>query len=101
MITIPSKNYNPGVKIDVIEVNGPKSYTTGGFTVYSRIMNVQHAVAVASNGYLAEVVSLAGSAIKIKIYQFNYPATAAGPAVEVPKGTDLSGIKITVIAIGQ
>lgn len=101
MITIPNKNYSPGMKIDVIEVSGPKRYTTGGFTVYSRIMNVRHAVATATGGYLAEVTSISGSAIKIKIYQFNYPATDAGPAVEVQNGTDLSGIKITVVAIGQ
>lgn len=101
MITIPSKNYNPAKKIDVIEANGPSSYTTGGFTVYSKMMKVEHAVVNAGNGYLAEVVSVSGSAIKIKVYQFNYPATAAGPAVEVPAGTDLSSVKFTVIAIGQ
>lgn len=33
---------------------------------------------------------------KLKVYRFDYAAVAAGPAVEVPNGTDLSGVTFSL-----
>ncbi len=83
-------------------VKGPASYATGGFTVtISDLAKVYDAVAIAGGGYLAEVASISGNAITIKVYYFNYPATATGTAVEIPAGTDLSGVTFRIIAIGE
>lgn len=83
-------------------VTGPTSYTTGGFTVtIDQLTAVYDAVVIAGRGYLAEVASISGNTITIRVYQFDYPATAAGPAVEVPAGTNLSGVTFRIIAIGE
>lgn len=40
------------------------------------------------------------SAQKLKAYQFDYAAAAAGPAVEVAANTDLSAVTTRVAAVG-
>lgn len=81
---------------------GPSSYTTGGFTVtVSDLTEVHDAIVVAGGGYLAEVASISGNSVTIKVYEFNYPATAAGTATEVSAGTDLSGVTFRIVALGE
>lgn len=81
---------------------GPTSYSTGGFSItLGDLKNVESVIAVLNNrGYLCEVSGISKNAVTVKVYQFDYAATAAGPAVEVPAGTNLSGVTFTVIAIG-
>ena len=83
------------------KVLGPTSYTAGGFDVrISELGHVYNAVVNASGGYIAEVASISGNVVKIKVYYFDYDATADGPAIEVPDGTDLSGVSFTIFAEG-
>ncbi len=83
-------------------VTGPSSYSTGGFTVtIDELERVEEAIVVASAGYMAEVASISGNTVTIKVYDFNYPATAAGPAEEVAANTDLSSVGFKIIAIGM
>lgn len=90
------------LKLVATDVKGPSSYTTGGFTVtIEGLSKIYEAVVNAGNGYLAEVASISGNTITIKVYEFNYPATAAGPATEVGAGTDLSGVTFRIIAVGE
>ena len=78
---------------------GPSSYSSGGFTVtIDNVSKIDNVVVMASGGYLAEA-SASGNTITIKVYYFNYPATAAGVAEEVAAGTDLSGVTFRIIAI--
>jgi hypothetical protein len=83
-------------------VSGPSSYATGGFTVtINDLSRVDDAVVIAGGGYLAEVASISGNTVTIVVRYFDYPATSAGTAVEVPAGTDLSGVVFRIIAIGE
>ena len=83
-------------------VAGPTAYTTGGFTVSIPDLSVVYdAVVSAGGGYLAEVASISGNTLTIKVYYFNYPGTAAGAAIEVPAGTDLSGVRFRILAVGE
>ena len=93
--------YGSRRKLVITSVAGPASYSTGGFTVsIDELKEVEEAIVVAGGGYLAEVASKSGNSITVKVYHFNYPATAAGPAVEVDAGTDLSGVTFIIIAVG-
>ena len=81
---------------------GPSSYPTGGFDVQiTGLSKVHAAIVVAGGGYLAEVASISGNTIKVKVNYFDYDASADGTAIEVPSGTDLSGVTFYVIAIGE
>jgi len=81
---------------------GPASYAAGGFSVtLGDLKRVESVLFVGSNGgYLCEENGITNNTVTVKVYQFDYAATAAGPAVEVPDATDLSGVNFTVIAIG-
>jgi hypothetical protein len=83
-------------------VAGPTSYATGGFTVtIEDLSRIEDAVVIAGGGYLAEVASISGNTVTIVVRYFDYAATAAGTAIEVPSGTDLSGVTFRIIAIGE
>ncbi len=83
-------------------VTGPSSYSTGGFTVtINELERVEEAIVVASAGYMAEVASISGNTVTIKVYDFDYPSTAVGPATEVADRTDLSSVSFKIIAIGM
>jgi len=83
-------------------VSGPVSYATGGFTVtIADLEAVEDAVVIAGGGYQAEVAKISGNTITILARYFDYPAAAAGVAIEVPAGTDLSGVTFRIIAIGE
>ena len=80
---------------------GPASYTTGGFTFNATdFKKVNGAIPVADSGYKAEIASISGNTITIKVLEYNYPATAAGVATEVASGTDLSGVTFYIIVDG-
>ncbi|MEM1601324.1 MAG: hypothetical protein QW339_05060 [Sulfolobales archaeon] len=91
-----------GKKIVAVSVAGPSSYTTGGFTV--RVPELEHVHAVLSalitGGYKIGGLSISGNTVIVIVHRYDYPATSAGPSVEVPAGTDLSGQTITLIVVG-
>jgi len=86
-----------------IEINGPSSYVAGGPTITVPNVNQIEDIESASitGGFLVSAAdaqkNISGNSFKLPIYQFNYPATAAGPASEVAAGTDLSAQTIVVI----
>jgi len=90
--------------IHEIEKPGPSSYATGGSDI--TIEEVSEVVAVLAvsitGGYYAPTAdaSASGNTVKVKVYEFDYPATAAGVAKEVAAGTDLSGetVKLVILA---
>lgn len=90
-------------KLLIYKTAGPSSYTSGGFTV--TIPNVSRIIAAGiinvTGGYLAEIAGISGNTVTIKVYEFNYPATAAGPATEVAAGTDLSSVEFTLLVIAE
>jgi len=76
----------------ICTVSGPTSYTTGGFSVtIARLRSITWAKAICGGGYKAEV-TWTGNTLTIVARYFDYPAAAAGVAIEVPAGTDLSGV---------
>jgi len=83
-------------------VSGPTSYPTGGFTVtIADLARIEDAVVIAGGGYKAEVVSISANTLTILVRYYDYPAAAAGVAIEIPAGTDLSGVTFRIIAIGE
>jgi len=102
VIVVPLTQEPHSRKLVVRQVSGPASYATGGFTVsFPELRAVHYAVATATGGYLAEVASISGNSVTIKVLYFDYDAAADGPAIEVPAGTDLSTVTITIIAVGE
>lgn len=96
-------NYNAvGHKLVAKAVTGPASYSTGGFAVSFPELRVVHAaLVVGGGGYKAEIASISGNTVTIRVLYYDYAAAAAGPAIEVPAGTDLSGVTFYVLAIGE
>jgi len=91
------------VKVVVTQVSGPSSYTTGGFNVVvGELGEIQAAIVKAGSGYDADIdfANSSGNTLRIKAYYYDYTASAAGAAKEVAAGTDLSGVKFTIIAFG-
>ena len=83
---------------------GPASYTTGGFdVVIGELSRIKNAIVQCDKGYLAYIDwnNSKGNKLRIVVDQFNYPATAAGPADEVGAGTDLSSVNFTIVAGGD
>ena len=86
-----------------ITVAGPSSYSAGGPTItatgFNRILAVK-SLGI-TGGYSMSVAdankNISGNSFKAPIYQYDYPSTAAGPAVQVPDATDLSGETIVAI----
>ena len=98
----PARGQGPGYRLAVVGVSGPSSYSAGGFTVsIPELRRVVAAIVQASGGYKAEVASVSGNTVTVKVYYYDYDASADGPAVEVPDGTDLSGVTFTIVAIGE
>jgi hypothetical protein len=86
-------------------VNGPASYTAGGFTVeFPHLTTIFSAVAaIADDNTPYKVgVSFNGNTVTIKVYQLSADTTTGAiTATEVPDGTDLSGLVFGVLAIGK
>lgn len=80
---------------------GPASYTAGGFGVSIASLKRVESVLMAGNngGYLCETTA-SGNTVTVLVRYFDYAATVAGPAVEVPAGTDLSGVTFTLVVTG-
>lgn len=73
------------------ETVGPASYSSGGFDVeVSEARNLSGAMVTAGGGYSAEVVSITGNTVKVKVY--------ASAGTEVAAGTDLSGVTFKVLS---
>jgi len=82
--------------------SGPTSYPSGGFTyTVPDLALVEDAAVIAGGGYLAEVTGITGRTVTVVVRYFDYPAAAAGVAIEVPAGTDLSGVTFRIIAVGE
>jgi len=81
---------------------GPSSYSAGGFTVtVSDLRKVEAVLFVGANaGYICEPASMSDNTVTVKVYYFDYDATADGAAIEVANATDLSGVTFTVIVVG-
>ncbi|MEM4429653.1 MAG: hypothetical protein QXM08_00635 [Thermofilaceae archaeon] len=91
-----------GKKISVVTAAGPASYATGGFTVTVPDLERVHAVLFAfiTGGYKVGGLSVSGNTVRVVVHQYDYPAASAGPSVEVPAGTDLSGQTVTLVVVG-
>ncbi|BDG59916.1 hypothetical protein [Caldinitratiruptor microaerophilus] len=77
------------------------SYPTGGYPLdFGDDLTEVHVVLFEQRaGYLFEYDR---AAKKVKVLRFDYPAAAAGPAVEVAAGTDLSAVaNVGFIAYGR
>jgi len=87
------------------EVPGPSSYESGGSSLtISGVSEIVEVISVSiSGGYYAPTAeaSASGNSVKVKVYEFNYPATAAGVAEEVAAGTDLSGETVKIVFLGK
>ena len=82
---------------------GPASYTAGGFAVtFEDLREVKHVVVASTGGYVAQVTGITGNTATIQVFESaNGSVTTAGPLVEVAAGANLSGVQITVIALGE
>jgi hypothetical protein len=96
-----------GKKIVQTVVTGPASYATGGFTVRLGELNVIHAVKVSvqtnlkvSNYVHAVDYSYTGNAITVVVYRIDVTATSPSAWSEVASATDISALKLEIIAIG-
>jgi len=92
-----------GKKIVAHSTAGPSSYATGGFSVTIPELNHIHSILCAfiTGGYKIGGLTVSGNSVTVVVHHYNYPATSAGPAVEVSAGTNLSGQTVTLIAIGD
>jgi len=55
---------------------------------------------IPTGGYKASI-SWTGNTLTIIAQYYDYAATAAGTAIEVPAGTNLSGVNLDIIVIGD
>jgi len=91
-----------GRKIVLATATGPSSYTAGGFNIIVPELEHIHAVIYSSitGGYIIGGITFSDNTVRVVVHYYNYPAAAAGPSIEVPAGTDLSGQTVTLIVIG-
>jgi len=91
-------------KYEQVEVSttGPSSYAAGGFNVtVGRLRKiVKRPVVSCDGGYKAEVASVSDNVVTIVVKYYDYDAAADGTAIEVPDGTDLSGVNFEIKAEG-
>ncbi|MEM2960721.1 MAG: hypothetical protein QXQ02_03710 [Halobacteria archaeon] len=88
-------------RIVVGEVTMSSSYTTGGEGLSNLGLNRVDGIVLlgeATGGYDVDYDHSTGT---FKAWYYNYPAAAAGAAVEVPAGTNLSSVKLKVLAVGK
>ena len=91
--------------IDVHEITGPASYTTGGdaITIASEVASKVYGGWIISSdaeGYVFEVEqtssSYAPGGLKLRCYYADYDAAADGKLIEIPATTDISGVTLTL-----
>jgi len=97
------KPYGAGLKIITKEITLDGTYTAGGVSTEITELKVVHDAYVmsVSGGYIGEATDISGRTFKIKIYYFDYDAAADGPAIEIPDGTDVTGMTVKVLVIGE
>ena len=85
------------IKIKSVPGPGPGAGSVNvDFGEYERVEN---AIAFVSGGYGARLV-ITGTTVTVTPVYYDYPATAAGPGIDVPAATDLSAQTVTVVAEG-
>lgn len=96
---VPAQTYGERLFFISGQVRFSNAYQAGGETVdlSSWLRDVKGFVATPAAGYIFEY-DYANR--KLKAFRFDYAAAAAGPAVEVPAGTDLSAVMTRFIAWG-
>ncbi len=89
----------------LVSVTGDTSYPTGGYDVNADRTKLGLAILEAlvplgglTSGGLGVVWDATNK--KVKLYRYDYPAAAAGAAVEVPNATDVSAEKFDALVIG-
>ena len=80
-------------------VPGPGPGAASVNVAFGEFERVENAVAVVSGGYGARL-AIAGNTVTVTPVYYDYPATAAGPGIDVPAAADLSAQRVTVIAEG-
>lgn len=98
-ISVPMFRY----KMSVASVNGPQSYDqTSGYQVeVPGVTSVMTAIAQCTGGYVCIVDGVDGNKVTVRFYEVPSGITSPSPLVEVASGTDLSSVKVTVIAFGK
>lgn len=82
-------------EIKIGKVTFDASYPTGGYS-FTVPLRYPYMVIASGGGYIYEWDR---TNKKLKVLYFDYDAAADGAAVEVPNGTDLSGVTADFIAV--
>jgi len=97
-----------GKKIVKKEVSGPSSYSSGGFAVrIDELVRIDEAdVRVKTNLKVNNYVHIidydySGNEVTVKVYRIDVTASAPSAWTEVPDDTNISALKLEVIAIGS
>jgi len=69
------------------------------FVTFSDLKNVYVAFSTIRGGYKAEKQSIFGNTVVFRIFQYDYAAAAAGPAVALASTADIAAMD--VVAIGD
>ncbi len=89
----------------LVTFTGPSSYTSGGFSqAVKSVRDVDAVLSIScSGGYKVDpaAVTVEAGSITVPVYYYDYDAASDGPAVEVPAGTDLSGVSFQAIIVGH
>ena len=92
------------------EVSGPSSYPSGGFTVtVGEVEKIKEAVVIPNPSQILEADdtaysvswSVSDNKVTIVIKTLNVTGTSPVSWTELSGGTDLSGVKFTIIATGE
>jgi len=103
-VSVVSRAKKSPYKIAFKSVNGPTSYSAGGFTVtIDGLREIVHAIVELrqrGNNYRIDY-SWSGNTVTIKVYVIAADTSSGDiSATEVADGTDLSGLTFDIIAIG-
>ena len=81
--------------------SGPTSYSAGGFDItVGDVKAIDQVIAIFNDGgYLTEPASVSDNTVTVKVYYFDYDATADGAATEA--SGNLSTVTFTVVVIGH
>lgn len=104
-ITILGRENTRGMRVVYVRYTGPTSYAAGGEGVsaaslgLSLIRFVQPGII--TDGTTARLAVYNTTTGKVQVFQFDYPAAAAGGAVEVPAATNLSALSGVLVFYGR
>jgi len=97
-------------KIKFKTVTGPTSYdATNGWKVYiDEIQLIEHASIAVDKPfrennyvYVVDIAEVSGNVVTLRVYRIDVTATAPSTWAEVPAATNISALRVTVIAIGH